>query len=75
VVLVVGVIVARVEWREFRLFGTGMEELRPAVAAFLDTEIPRGFDEVLEVDDVGPVQPGLIRVADGTSDRSAMVLV
>src|SRR5580700_2234782 len=75
VVLVVGVIVAWIEWRQFRFQGTRSKRLRSAVGAFLHHEVTSRYNEVLEIGDIGPIQPGAVRAADRALDWSDLVRV
>src|ERR1700677_2567649 len=68
VVCVVGVIVARIEGRKLRLLRAWREEFRLAIAALLYGEVAGRDDKIFEISDVGPIQPGPIRAADGTVD-------
>ena len=73
VVLVVGVVVVGVEGGKLGLGGAGVEEFRFAPVAFLDDEGTGRVDEILEILYVGPVDPGLLRAADGARGRCQLL--
>jgi hypothetical protein len=74
-VLVVGVVVARIEGRELRFQGAGVQELGSAVPALLHIEIAGWNHKVFEINDVAPVEPGVVRAADRAADQATLELV